>query len=94
MRALWARVKVTLPDKAVTYDVASSLGKELKEKGKFEELEMFYLAALKGMRRALGDEHKNTLMYLHNIGAVLNDLKDYEEALNCSQQAVSVLEDV
>ena len=60
--------KVSLPDEAVTYDVANDLGLELRKKGVFEEAKVFYLAALAGRRRVLGGEHKNALESLNNMG--------------------------
>ena len=44
MRALWERVKVSLPDEAVTYQVANSLGIELEKKSKYEDAKVFKLA--------------------------------------------------
>jgi hypothetical protein len=35
LKALWDRVKVSLPGEAVTYGIATSLGEQLHEKGKF-----------------------------------------------------------
>ena len=32
---------------------------------------MFYLAALEGRRRVLGDDHKDTLASLNNMGVVI-----------------------
>ena len=52
LRALWERVKVSLPQEAITYDVATSLGLGLREKGKNEDATVFYLAALEGFRRS------------------------------------------
>ena len=72
---------VSLLDESIMYDKATQLGDELRKKGKFEEERVFFLAALEGSRRVLGEEHKNTLDSLNNMGAVLQDLKDYEGAL-------------
>ena len=35
--------------------------------GKYEEAKVFYLAALEGQRRVLGEEQKHTLMALYNM---------------------------
>ena len=45
-RRLWEMAKVSLPEEAVTYDIANQLGVELDEKGKHEEAKVLYLAAL------------------------------------------------
>ena len=68
LRAIWERVKVSLPDEAVTYGVAHSLGEQLRKKGKLEEAKVIHLAALEGKRRVLGEEHKDTLGSLNNTG--------------------------
>ena len=46
------------------------------------------LEMAEGRRRVLGEEHKKTLDSLKNMGIVLNDLKDYEGALDYYQQAL------
>ena len=66
----------------------------MRKKGKFEETKVFFLATLEGQRRVLGEEHKDTLATLYNIGNVLDDLKDYKEALDYYQQALGVQEKV
>ena len=93
-RRLWERAKVSLPEEAVTYQIANSLGVRMVKKGKYEEAKVFWLAALKGQRRVLGDEHKDTLMSLNNLGAVLDDMEDYEGSLSYYQQALRVKEKV
>ena len=80
-RRLWEMAKVSLPEEAVTYAIANQLGDELDEKGKHEEAKVFYLAALEGQRRVLGEKHKKTLDSLNNMGTLLFNTKDYEGAL-------------
>ena len=92
--ALWERVKVSLPDKAITYDIANGLGCELQEKGKYGEEKVIKLTALEGRRRLLGAEHKKTLTSLNNTGIVLKNMEDYEGALGYYQQALRVQEKV
>ena len=41
-RRLWRMSKLSLPDGAVTYDDANSLGAELRKKGQFEEAKLFW----------------------------------------------------
>ena len=53
----------------------------MKNKGQFKEAKMLFLAALEGRRRALGEEHMDTLASLNNMGIVLKNMKDYEGAL-------------
>ena len=81
-------MKVSLPDEAVTYQVVKQLGGDLKEKGEYEEAKVFYLAALEGRRRVLGEEHKDTLATLNSMRVVLQIVKDYEGALDYFQQAL------
>merc|ERR1719506_3274941 len=87
-RRLWEMAKVSLPEEAVTYDIANSLGANLMEKGKYEEAKVSYLAALEGRRRVLGDEHKDTLDSRHKMGILLDKMEDYEGALDYYQQAL------
>ena len=61
LRWLCKMGKVSLPDEAVTYDIANDLEEELREKGKFEETKVIHLAALEGRRVVLGEKNKDTL---------------------------------
>ena len=88
LRTLWERAKVSLPEGAVTCDVATTLRGRLGQEGKVEEEKVFFLAALEGTRRVLGEEHKKTLASLNNMGAALDDLKDHEGGLDYYQQAL------
>ena len=94
IRRLWERAKVTLPDEAVTFDIASQLGIKLYRTGKYEEAKVLYLAALEGRWRLLGEEHKDTLMSLNNMGAVLYSLQDYGGAHHYFQLALGPQEKV
>ena len=87
-RRLWEMAKVSLPDETVTFQIASDLGFELRQKGEFEDAKMFYLAALEGRRRVLGEDHAKTLAALSNAGTILHLVKDYEGALDYHQQAL------
>ena len=93
-RRLWEMAKVSMPDEAVTYDIATMLGVELYHQGKYEEAKVFKLAAFEGQRRVLGEEHKNTLASMNNMGILLDKMKDYEGALGYYQQALRVQEKV
>ena len=84
--------KVSLPEEAVTYDIAHDLGFRLEKKGKYEEVKVFWLAALEGRKRVLGDEHKDTIASLNNMGALLGNTNDYEGELGYYQQAVRLQE--
>ena len=66
----------------------------LYEKGKYEEVTVFYLAALEGQRRVLGEEHKKTLDSLNNMGNLLADMEDNQGSLSYFQQALKVGEKV
>ena len=87
-------MKVSLPEEAVTYDVADLLGIELDLQGKYEEAKVFKLAVLEGRRSVLAEEQKETLGSQNNIGIIFDKLKDYEGALNYYQQARRVQEKV
>ena len=93
-RRLWEMAKVSLPDEAVTYNIANSLGIRMEDKVKYEEAKVFHLAALEGRTRVLGDEHKKTLGSLNNMGNLLHNMEDYEGALGYYQQALRVKEKV
>ena len=93
-RRLWEMAKVSLPEETVTYDIASQLGYEMRKKGKYEEAKVFYLAALEGRRRVLGEEHKDTLASMNNMGVLLHKMEDYEGSLDYFQQAFRVQETV
>jgi tetratricopeptide (TPR) repeat protein len=93
-RRLWEMAKVSLPDEAVTYNIANSLGIRMEDKVKYEEAKVFHLAALEGRTRVLGDEHKNTLDALNCMGVLLKKMEDYEGALDYYQQAIRVKEKV
>ena len=84
--------RVSLPDEAVTYDIANQLGCKLEMKGKYEEAKVFWLTALEGQRMVLGEEHKDTLGTLNNLGALLGNMKDYEGELGYYQQVIRVQE--
>ena len=45
-RQLWEMAKVSLPDEAVTYDVANQLGEELRKRGQYQEAKVLYLAII------------------------------------------------
>ena len=62
------------------------------ERGKYEEAKVFKLAALEGRRRVLGEEHKDTLGSLNNMGVLLHNMEDYEGSLSYYQQALRVKE--
>ena len=51
---------------------------------------MFFLAALKGRRRVLGEKNKKTLISPNNMESVADLMKDYEGALDYFQQALRV----
>ena len=53
-RHLWEMAKVSLPDEAITLDLANDLRRHLDEKGQHEEAKVLFLAALEGRRRVPG----------------------------------------
>ena len=75
LRRLWEMAKGSLPDEAVSYDIPNDLGNGFMEKGKREEMKVFYLTALEGRRRVLGAEHKKTLGSLYNLWLVLQNME-------------------
>lgn len=94
LRPILERVKVSLPDTAVTYIVTNKLGEVLYTEKKFEEAKVLWLAALEGRRRVLGEEHKDSLFSLNYMWLVLNELKDYTGALDYYLQVPMVQEKV
>ena len=83
-----------LADEAITYDIANSLGGELTEKRKFEEVKVFVLPSLEGRRSVLGSEQKQTLGSLNNMEVLHGTIKEYEKELDYYQQALSVKQEV
>ena len=86
-------MKVSLPDEAVTYDIANNLGEELRMKGEYDEAKVFFLAALEG-GRLLVAEHKKTLDSLNAMWVILHHMKDNAGAHGYYQQALRVQEKV
>ena len=84
-RQLWEIAKVSVTDETVAYDISNNLGEELMKKGGHEEAKVFYLAALEGRRRVLGEEHKKTLSSLCGLGDFLLDTGDYTGALDINK---------
>ena len=83
LRRLCEMAMISLPDEAVSFDIKNSLGYYLRYyKGEHKEAKMLHLAALEGRRRVLGEEHKDTLALLHNMGYLLWYEGDYEGALD------------
>jgi uncharacterized Ntn-hydrolase superfamily protein len=58
LRRLWEMAKMSLPEDAVSFDIANSLGARLHDKGQFQDAKVLWLTALGGRRRVLGDAHK------------------------------------
>ena len=55
---------------------------------------MFYITALEGRRRVLGEEHKKTLDSMKNMGAPLFHMEDYKGALDYLQQTLRMKEKI
>ena len=88
-KRLWEMARISLLDEAITYKTANQRGGYLDgDKGHHEEAKAFYLAALKGRKRVLVDEHKETIGTLNNLGDALHSMKDYEGALDYYQKAL------
>ena len=71
--------KVSLSEEAVTYNIANELGAGLYEESEYEEAKVLLLAALEGRRRLLGEEHKDALGTLNNLG------KDHQSSKDCAR---------
>jgi len=93
-KRLWEMARVSLPDEAITYDIANDVGIGLWKKGQHAEAKAFYVAALEGYRKLFEDEHKKILATLNNLGALLHNMRDYEGALDYYRQALTVKEKV
>ena len=59
----------------------NNMGALLKIQGKYDEALPHFTEALEVSRRALGDEHPNTLTSISNMGNLLNSQGKYDEAL-------------
>ncbi|GMI11016.1 hypothetical protein TrVE_jg3300 [Triparma verrucosa] len=83
LRALVERMVGALGvDNAVTLDALNSLGSRLQENGEYEEARKVYERVLAGREKVLGEDHKDTLGTVNNLGTVHNvGLKNYEKAL-------------
>ena len=82
LRALWERVNVSLPDEAVTYEVADSLGIQLKETGYLKQVP-------RGEERVLGKTHPDALATIMNMATVyMEGSKVFTKAEELYRQAL------
>jgi tetratricopeptide (TPR) repeat protein len=56
------------------------MGNLLKDQGKYNEAEVYYLEALEGFRRVLGNEHPYTLYSINALAGLYDALGKPEEA--------------
>ena len=70
LRQFWEMAKDSLPEGAVSYNIANKLGGGLYKKGKYEEAKVLLLAAFEGAWRVLGGEHKDTLDFSKEHGCI------------------------
>ncbi|GMH79387.1 hypothetical protein TL16_g12839 [Triparma laevis f. inornata] len=68
-------------ENVVTLDTFSSLDNRMKENGQFEEAKEVHEKCLAGRMKVLGEDHKDMLDMVHNLGAAYVELKSYENAL-------------
>jgi tetratricopeptide (TPR) repeat protein len=54
----------------------------------YEEARRVYEKCLLGREKVLGEDHKDTLMTVNNLGEVYRRMKDYEKALECYERAL------
>ncbi len=72
----------------VEAEICTVIGNTYLAIGKYEEAEVYFLEALEGKRRVLGDEHPETLNSINNMRGLLNKQGKYEEAMPYSVEAL------
>jgi len=72
----------------------NNMGALLQSLGRHDEAEAYYLEALSGNRRILGDEHPVTLRFTINLGSLLNKLGRHDEAAELLQASEAAAREV
>eukprot|EP00519_Triparma_laevis_P014727 CAMPEP_0182492236 /NCGR_PEP_ID=MMETSP1321-20130603/1439_1 /TAXON_ID=91990 /ORGANISM="Bolidomonas sp., Strain RCC1657" /LENGTH=80 /DNA_ID=CAMNT_0024694675 /DNA_START=6 /DNA_END=245 /DNA_ORIENTATION=- len=68
-------------ENVVTLETLNTLGNQLRKNGELEEARKVLERCLVGREKVLGEDHKDTLGTVNNLGEVYYELKDYEKAL-------------
>ncbi|GMH88056.1 hypothetical protein TL16_g11045 [Triparma laevis f. inornata] len=69
-----------------------AIPEEKKKNGECEKAIKVYERYLAGQMKVLGEDHKDTLFTLNNLGIVYDELKDYEKALEYYERALKGFE--
>ncbi|GMH87563.1 hypothetical protein TrVE_jg9523 [Triparma verrucosa] len=76
-------------DNLVYLETLGELGVTLMDNGKVEEAKEAILMCLAGQEKVLGDDHKDTMGTLNNLGCLYNDeLEEYDMALEYYERAL------
>ncbi|GMH60882.1 hypothetical protein TL16_g03146 [Triparma laevis f. inornata] len=68
-------------ENAVTLETLNGLGSRLQDSREYEEAKEVYERCLAGQMKVLGEDHKDTLGSLNNLGLVYSNLENYDKAL-------------
>ncbi|KAL7276144.1 hypothetical protein RUND412_000877 [Rhizina undulata] len=70
-------------------DASFALGLTYRELGYYKQVEAFYRNAMAGKEKALGKDHLDTLVTVHNIALVFQNQGQYDKALEWHQRSLA-----
>ena len=88
LRVLVEKAEETITKNRVAYDITNNLGERLRQETEYEEAKKFFTQAYEGRRELLGEEAKDTLGLLMNLGLICHNMGDYQASLDCKKQCL------
>jgi len=82
--------KVKCSSKTVVAEIFNNIGIAYLEMKEFDKSHIYHAEALESLRQELGDDHTDVAFCWHSLGTVLQELCNFEEALNCFKQALRI----
>lgn len=76
--------------KTVVAEIFNNIGIVYLEMKEFDKSHIYHAEALESLRQELGDDHTDVAFCWHCLGTVLQELRNFEEALNCFKQALQI----
>ena len=77
----------------MTFDIANDLSLKLWERQDVMEALKYYTLAYEGRKQLLGEDAKDTLDSLTNLGTTAyDDMRDYKSVLDCYQRYLKMQE--